>query len=181
MKRVGWKAWAIAGVCAVAVLAPSARGQTERNYLAVIEEKLDKLRADVEDLQFKHQKLADQVTDLQAQVQHLRDTKGGSSAADLAALEAKIKAVDEARLRDNKVLVDQLAKELAGLGVGRPAGGGGGTPAGPGTGGEHVVKPGETLSAIAKQHGITVDALTKANSLVNPNELKVGQKLAIPK
>jgi LysM repeat protein len=46
----------------------------------------------------------------------------------------------------------------------------------------HQVKKGETLSGIAKQHGITVDALRKANNLdpKNDTKLQIGTKLNIP-
>ena len=142
---------------------------TVANTLAVLEEKLNRLRADVEALQFTQQKMQLQVDDLKAQVIELR--RAGST-TDLQALEAKINAVDEARKRDNKVLVDQLAKELARLGgqTGALAGSN-----------EHIVQKGEALSTIAKLYGVSVDALAKANNLANPNELKIGQKLIIPK
>jgi LysM repeat protein len=44
----------------------------------------------------------------------------------------------------------------------------------------HVVKPGETLSGIAKMYGTTVQALMQANGLYNPNLIYAGQKLYIP-
>jgi LysM repeat protein len=45
---------------------------------------------------------------------------------------------------------------------------------------EHVVKPGETLSEIAKAYGVATAALIQANSLANPDSIRVGQKLFIP-
>jgi LysM repeat protein len=55
------------------------------------------------------------------------------------------------------------------------------TPIDPGTGTEYVVKKGDTLSAIAKRYGTTVDALLKANpNIKNPNLIKVGQVINIP-
>ena len=55
------------------------------------------------------------------------------------------------------------------------------TPIDPGTGTEYVVKKGDTLSAIAKKYGTTVDALLKANpNIKNPNLIKVGQVIIIP-
>lgn len=45
---------------------------------------------------------------------------------------------------------------------------------------EHVVQPGETLSAIAKAYNVTTHAIIQANQLSNPNRLAVGQKLFIP-
>ena len=45
----------------------------------------------------------------------------------------------------------------------------------------HEVKPGDTLTSLAKRYGVTVAAIVKANKLsgVNP-PIKVGQHLAIP-
>ena len=48
------------------------------------------------------------------------------------------------------------------------------------TGVEHVVKPGETLSEIAKAYGMSTAALIQANSLANPDSIRAGQKLFIP-
>lgn len=45
----------------------------------------------------------------------------------------------------------------------------------------HTVKKGDTLSAIALQHGVTVADIRKANpSIVNPNIIRLGLKLLIP-
>jgi LysM repeat protein len=44
----------------------------------------------------------------------------------------------------------------------------------------HVVMYGETLSGIAQQYGVTVDALMQANKIMNPNWIFVGQRLYIP-
>ncbi|MDR2735745.1 MAG: LysM peptidoglycan-binding domain-containing protein [Puniceicoccales bacterium] len=47
--------------------------------------------------------------------------------------------------------------------------------------GEYVVKPGDTLAAIAKRSGISVSNLQQANSLGDPSRLQVGKKLIIAK
>ena len=44
----------------------------------------------------------------------------------------------------------------------------------------YVVRPGDTLTAIAARHGTTVRALVDANRLSNPNLIRVGQMLRIP-
>lgn|GEM_PF-4828149 len=44
----------------------------------------------------------------------------------------------------------------------------------------YTVHAGDTLSAIAAEHGTDVKTLVKANQLKNPDLLMVGQKLAIP-
>jgi uncharacterized membrane protein/LysM repeat protein len=44
----------------------------------------------------------------------------------------------------------------------------------------HVVQPGETLSSIARQYGVTYQAILEANGLEDPNLITVGQELIIP-
>ena len=44
----------------------------------------------------------------------------------------------------------------------------------------HIVHPGETLSQIAKQYGVLLDALTAANDIADPHVIKIGQQLTIP-
>jgi LysM repeat protein len=44
----------------------------------------------------------------------------------------------------------------------------------------HKVKSGESLEKIAKNYGVSVQELVKANKNINPNKLKVGESLCIP-
>jgi LysM repeat protein len=44
----------------------------------------------------------------------------------------------------------------------------------------HVVKRGETLSAIAARYGVSMQAIISANGLADPNHIITGQKLVIP-
>lgn len=44
----------------------------------------------------------------------------------------------------------------------------------------HIVKRGETLSGIAAQYGVTVQDIVRANNLINPNNIYIGQRLSIP-
>ena len=44
----------------------------------------------------------------------------------------------------------------------------------------HVVRPGETLAAVAAQYGLSMRTLAQANRLVNPHLLYVGQVLRLP-
>jgi len=45
----------------------------------------------------------------------------------------------------------------------------------------HTVSRGETLASIAAKYGVSVSAILSANSISDPNLIKVGQKLVIPK
>jgi LysM repeat protein len=44
----------------------------------------------------------------------------------------------------------------------------------------YVVRPGDTLSAIAQRHSTTVSALVATNKLSNPDLIRIGQLLRIP-
>jgi LysM repeat protein len=44
----------------------------------------------------------------------------------------------------------------------------------------YIVKSGDTLISIARRFGVTVDALSKLNSISNPNSIRIGQELKIP-
>jgi LysM repeat protein len=53
-------------------------------------------------------------------------------------------------------------------------------PAAPSPSSVHIVQPGENLFRIALRYGVTVDALTAANGIVNANRIHAGQRLTIP-
>ena len=44
----------------------------------------------------------------------------------------------------------------------------------------HIVERGETLSAIARQYGVSVQAIAAANGIWNPNYIWAGMRLTIP-
>ena len=44
----------------------------------------------------------------------------------------------------------------------------------------HTVQPGNTLSVIAGQFGVSVDDIVAANNLPNAGSLQIGQELVIP-
>lgn len=45
---------------------------------------------------------------------------------------------------------------------------------------KHVIAAGDTLSTIAVQYGVTVEAIMQANQITNPNLINTGQELIIP-
>jgi len=45
----------------------------------------------------------------------------------------------------------------------------------------YSVKKGDTLGKIAKQHNITIRRIVEVNNIKNPNKIKIGQKLLVPK
>lgn len=46
--------------------------------------------------------------------------------------------------------------------------------------GKYTIKPGDTLSGIAQEFGITVEELVKLNNITDPNQIQAGQVLTVP-
>ena len=63
---------------------------------------------------------------------------------------------------------------------GPPAASGAGSAAGPSNSNTHVVAKGETLTAIAKQHKVSVEDLQKFNHIEDGRKLQAGQTILIP-
>jgi LysM repeat protein len=167
---------------AVTALPSRAQEQTVAQQLSILDERISKLRADVDALQFNQQQIQQDIKQVQGQMDEVRRAGPNASANDLQALETRVKELDAAREKDKKAIIDQLAKELAAMSGGGSHGGKAATPATttPSTGDEHVVVAGETLTSIAKSTGASIADLRKANNLTS-DSLKVGQKLVIPK
>lgn len=166
--------------CTFIVVSAQAQQQTIAQQLSILDERVSKLRADVDALQFNQQQIQQDLKQTQAQIDELRRAGPSASANDLQALEARLRAIDEAREKDKKVILDQLAKELAGIGGARSGASPPSSSPPTATGNEHVVQKGDTLTSIAKNYGVTIAELRKANNLAS-DTLKVGQKLVIPK
>jgi|SRR5580704_7695998 TolA-binding protein len=166
-------------VCAVTVVPAHGQEQTVAQQLSILDERISKLRADVDALQFNQQQIQQDIKQVQGQMDEVRHAGPSASANDLRALEARVKALDAARETDKKVIIDQLAKELAAMSGGHGAKTAT-SPATAPTGSEHIVAAGETLTSVAKSCGVTIADLRKANNLTS-DSLKVGQKLVIPK
>lgn len=47
--------------------------------------------------------------------------------------------------------------------------------------GSYKVREGDTLARVARRTGVSVDALAKANGIANPNLVRIGQVLTVPK
>ncbi|MGO9526485.1 MAG: LysM peptidoglycan-binding domain-containing protein [Verrucomicrobiia bacterium] len=166
-------------LCAAGAPTAPAEDQTIGQQVSILDERLSKLRADVDAIQANQQQIQQDLKQIQAQLAEARQSGPSASVNDLQALEARVKALDAARETDKKVILDQLAKELASLSGSHGGGGAANPSAGPANGNEYAVQKGDTLTSIAKNNGVTIADLRKANNLTS-DSLKVGQKLVIP-
>jgi nucleoid-associated protein YgaU len=120
--------------------------------------------------------------DLYRQIDRLREeSQGAAQEADrrLAAMETAVGAARADRASLRREIAADLSSKMAELLRAQGAQGGRrGTPVQSGY--EHTVGPGQTLSEIAAEYKVTVDAVVKANNLRDPNAIRVGQTLFIP-
>jgi LysM repeat protein len=99
----------------------------------------------------------------------------GSIAEKFGVTTAAILTLNPGITNPDVLVVGQEVKLPAGPSVSAPAS------SGEGSGQQvHVVQRGETLSSIARRYGVTVAAMQQANNLANPDQIIVGQRLAIP-
>lgn len=95
-------------------------------------------------------------------------------------IERQLQAVNTARESDRREIVADLSRKVAAI-VGGSGGGssGRGSSGGSETGYEHVVKAGESLSAIAAAYKTSIGTIKRANN-ISSDTVRVGQKLFIP-
>jgi LysM repeat protein len=141
---------------------------------------------------------------LEKEIRELRDkasqpaaTTDTASAADLKKLADQVQEIDRKRQEDRELIlkeIEKLGKVSSSPAASRkspptlsPTAAENPTPAvtGPQKGYEYKVAAGDTLSIIAKAYRdqgtkVTTDQILKANPGLNPNSLKVGQKIFIP-
>ncbi|WP_432339318.1 N-acetylmuramoyl-L-alanine amidase [Bacillus tequilensis] len=82
--------------------------------------------------------------------------------------------LDEGRWNEVKAAIDAELKALGGKTTSKPS-----SSAPKASGGTYTVKKGDTLSAIAKEHGVSMATLQNLNGIKNPNLIKVGQVLKL--
>jgi LysM repeat protein len=162
---------------------------------AATEERLNKLAAQIEVLieakdqqNRKIEQLARAIENLQAQAS--KPDPGYASQEDLKLLADKLKEVDRKRQEDNERILDMIKTEIPKiLRSGTPRSTPPATipdePSTPKEGYEHVVKSGETLSAIIQAYRdngvkVTLNQVLRANPGLKPEQLRPGQKVFIP-
>ncbi|MCU0772124.1 MAG: LysM domain-containing protein [Verrucomicrobia bacterium] len=153
---------------------------------AALVERVNKLSFYVDELLEDKARQQQQVTDLKREVDSLRQQLQQASAAadreEVAALAETVKQLDRKHRED----MDVVARQIEKLGkTPPPAREAAPAPSRQERGYEYEVKPGNTLSAIAKAYQdqgvpVTVEDILKANPGLDAKKLKVGQVIFIP-
>jgi LysM repeat protein len=143
-----------------------------REDLRQMSGRMDDLRADVDELwrQIDRMKV-EQTSELHDATRIIE--------SNVRSLEETVERLQAARGKDRQEILDEVSKTVAEV-VKRNAAASGGRTRISEYGVEHTVGPGETLSEIAAAYGVSMPVLIQANTLKNPDSLRVGQTLFIP-
>ncbi len=158
----------------------------EREDVLLLREDLRRVAGRVEALEMQNDQLQADLEAVRRKQEAWAAAERETTQARFTDLERRIGAVDAARVKDRKDVVDSLSAKVSELirklAPDRGGGGGGARrgPAGSDYGYEHVVKGGETVSTIAAAYGVQPSAIVEANHLRDPDVVRVGQVLFIP-
>ena len=165
------------------------------------QQQINKLNGQFQDLQDAQALQAKRITALEKEISELRDKSNGAGANpganpdDLQKLADQVQELAKKQQADNDLILKEIGKLSK---VGGPSPGHKPTPnvttnaptgcssvGGKENGYEYKVAAGDTLSIIAKAYReqgikVTAEQILKANPGLNPNSLRVGQKIFIP-
>ncbi|MBT8041901.1 MAG: LysM peptidoglycan-binding domain-containing protein [Pontiella sp.] len=148
---------------------PAQRQQTAARQQAALrysEERTQRVQGQLESIEMENIKLTQEVQQLR---QDIRAFNG-----QLSQINGRMSSLESKQANEMRELISRVEGLLKQTVAMQPA-----PKASRGSGREHVVESGHTLSAIAQAYGTTVDAIKKANNLKSDN-IYVGQTLFVP-
>lgn len=153
----------------------------ERQRQAAQQERYDRMRDQLESLQ-------SEVAQLRQELAKVRQEAGSSSRLQsleesVANLGRRIDGESEARQREQRNMIDTVSKMVASSSRSSSSSSRStsSSPRKATEGYVHKVERGQTLSAIASAYKTTTASILSANQISNPNSLREGQELIIPK
>ena len=166
---------------------------------AATQQQIDQINGRLQDLQDAQALQAKRITALEKEISELHDKSNGSGANpdDLQKLADQVQELAKKQQADNDLILKEIGKlgKVSGSSsspvhkstpsVTTNAAAGGSIIGGRENGYEYKVAEHDTLSIIAKAYRdqgikVTAEQILKANPGLNPNGLKVGQKIFIP-
>jgi len=150
-----------------------------REDMNILGEDLNRMQGRVETIELENRQIANEVEKLRADSSDTRNLAALQKRLDI--LEQRVQALDAARAKDKQTIVDQLSAKIAEIMSRGSSRSSRPSAISVSSDNEHIVQEGETLSAIAAAYKIRTSALIKANGLQDPDSLKAGQRLVIPR
>ena len=174
------------GLSGCATMQDSSKATQQQEDMLLLKEDLNRTKGKLETLEMEYQRL---LRELDAMQGATASSKGvtRSTQVRIDELEHRLSVLESARAKDRRAIVDQLSGKMADIMGNRTTGKSSRKSTTKAssrttdmTGYEHVVKEGDTLSAIATAYKVKASAIIEANKLQSPDILQTGQKLFIP-
>jgi LysM repeat protein len=131
------------------------------------EERVHRVQGQVESVEMENARLVQEMQQLREEVRSFN--------SQISQLNSSMQSLEAKQAREMQELIRRVEGLLKKSVASRPAS----SQKSRGSGREHVVESGHTLSAIASAYGTTVNAIKRANNLKS-DSIYVGQKLFIP-
>lgn len=139
---------------------------------------MNQVSSSISALQNSNAEIVRTVNDLNQKIVTL-EQRNATLEKNISSLQQQITAEKQERQTTINKMIDQISKEVSKASAPAPAAAASG-PVGSGSFFEHKVESGQTLGAIAKAYGVTVQEIMTANRMKDAN-LRVGQTLYVPK
>ena len=160
----------------------------QQEDLRAIREQIQRLSGRIEGLEMETQRLAADMEAVRRLASSAGESQGRLVQGQVQELGARIRQLETARESDRQAIVDDISRKVADMLKRTSSGSSSGasrstTPvrrSSSASGYEHVVKTGETLSAIAAAYGVSQSVIAQENGISDPSKVRVGQKLFIP-
>ena len=157
--------------------------QQQHEQSIVVQEDMRRLRSRLEAIEQDLARLSQQVNASASEQSRANQSQLQGMNATLDDLQKQIRRVDATREQDKKEIIDALSAKISTMLANSSSRGGSVTRSNKpinSEGYEHVVQPGETISAIAKAYGVRADDIVRANNMQSADRLRVGQKIFVP-
>lgn len=179
----------LVGLSGCVTMQDSSEVTQQQDDMLLLKEDLNRTKGKLETLEMEYQRLLREMDALQGAANSSK-SETSSTQARLNEIDRRLSVLEGARVKDRQAIVDQLSSKMADImgdgSTGKPSRKSkiNPTKAISGTVGmsgyEHIVKEGDTLSAIAAAYKVKIGAIIEANKLQSPYTLLKGQKLFIP-
>ena len=178
----------LANILGCVTMQDSGEAVQQQEDMLLLKDDLNRTKGKLETMEMEYQRLVRELDAMQGAAVSSKNATS-STQARIDDLERRLSVLEGARAKDRQAIVDQLSGKMADIMGERntaksgPKGKAAVTKASAGaagTGYEHVVKEGDTLSAIAAAYKVKASAIVEANQLQSPYMLRPGQKLFVP-
>jgi LysM repeat protein len=158
----------------------------QQEDLRTLQEQIQRLSGRIEGIEMETQRLAAETEAVRKLASAAGESQGRLIQGQVQEIGTRVRQLEAARETDRQAIVDDISRRMAEImkksSVGTSSSGARTTTrrSSSSSGYEHVVKAGESLSAIAAAYGVSSAVIAQENGISDPSKVRAGQKLFIP-